>query len=165
MQPWEVKLRVVVIHYSSLVKYFVSGPRRPDTYQIRVRFICTQSYSSSRSTDLDVIFSSGGERPLCRRVLEGLGERWHYCHCSARYRFVAVMICRWRCGHRWRRRTSSRAFFMMYINIILFSLAVFFFIIIISFFRLILFWSFVTRSLRNSERSSFRLLAHSSQKL
>lgn len=109
------------------MKYLASEPRRPDTYQIRGRFICTQSYSSSRSTDLDVIFSGGGERPLCRRVLEGLGERWHYCHCSARYRFVAVMICRWRCGHRWRRRTSSRAFLMTYINIILFSLAVFFF--------------------------------------
>lgn len=30
---------------------------------------------SSRSTDSDVVFGGGGERPLRRRVLEGLGER------------------------------------------------------------------------------------------
>lgn len=45
MQLQGVKLRVVVIH-SSLVKYFANGLRRPGTYQIRGRLICTQSYSS-----------------------------------------------------------------------------------------------------------------------
>lgn len=150
-------------------------PARPPGYHhaksaVKVCTHAESCSSSSRSTDSDVVFGGGGERPLRRRVLEGLGERWHYCHSSARRRSAAVMtiiiLCRWRCGHRWRRRrTSSRAFLMTYYILILyyFPWPFFFFFYLYFVFRPVSFccWSFATRSLGDSERSSFRLLAHS----